>query len=260
MGVIRSKHAGADLWLEPLKPNPGGRVRLFCFPYAGGGAAIYQSWARRLPPSVEVWAGMLPGRGSRLLETPPTRISETVAHLARAIKPYLDKPFAVFGHSMGAFIGFDLARRIRGETGVEPVCLFVSGCRAPQLPDPEPPPYDLPDRELIAFLRRLNGTPEEMFAHPELMELLMPMLRADLEAVATYEYVGGQPLGCPIRAYGGVRDPRVSAERLAGWREHTTADFAQRMFEGDHFFIHQAEALVAGAVGRELSHLADATA
>jgi medium-chain acyl-[acyl-carrier-protein] hydrolase len=108
---------------------------------------------------------------------------------------------------------------------------------------------------LIDFLRELNGMPEEMFAHTELMGLLMPLLRADFEAVATYAYADGRPLDLPISAYGGLRDPRVSRERLAAWREHTTADFILRMFDGDHFFIHQAEPAVIYMLGRELYQL-----
>jgi medium-chain acyl-[acyl-carrier-protein] hydrolase len=238
-----------------LSPNPRSRARLFCFPYAGGSAVIFRDWARALPPDVEVCAAMLPGRGSRMLEPSQTRLSAVVAHLTDAITPYLDKPFAFFGHSMGALTAFDLARGLRREVGVEPKHLFVSGCRAPHLPDPDPPPYNLPDPEFIEFLRNLNGTPEEVLEKQELMDLMMPLLRADFEAVSTYAYAAGQPLSCPLTAYGGLRDCTVSQEELAAWSEHTTAGFALRMFDGDHFFIHQAATQLLSTLGRELIRL-----
>lgn len=249
------KPAGTTQWIKALTPNPRSRARLFCFPYAGGSAVIFRDWARALPSDVEVCAAMLPGRGSRMLEPSQTRLSEVVAHLTDAIAPYLDKPFAFFGHSMGALTAFDLARRLRREVGVEPKHLFVSGCRAPHLPDPDPPAYNLPDPEFIEFLRKLNGTPEEVLEKQELMALMMPILRADFEAVSTYAYAEGQPLGCPLTAYGGLRDSTVSQEELAAWGEHTTAGFALRMFDGDHFFIHQAAPQLLGALGRELARL-----
>ena len=250
-----SKYADATQWFRALTPRPRSSVRLFCFPYAGGSAAIFHDWARGLPPDVEVCAAMLPGRGSRMLDAPLTRIPLMVEHLSDAITPYLDKPFAFVGHSMGALIGFELARCLRRKAGVQPAQLFVSGCRAPHLPDPAPPPYNLPDPELIEFLRELNGMPEEILEHAELMALLLPILRADLEAVATYAYADGRPLGCPISAYGGLRDPRAKRENLAAWREQTTAGFILRMFDGDHFFIHQAAPRFISTLGRELSRL-----
>jgi len=249
------KPAGTTQWIKALTPNPRSRARLFCFPYAGGGAVIFRDWARALPPDIEVCAATLPGRGSRMLEPPLTRLSAVVAHLTDAITSYLDKPFAFFGHSMGALTAFELARRLSREVGVEPKCLLVSGCRAPHLPDPDPPPYALPEPELIGYLRRLNGTPEEVLEKRELMELMMPILRADFEAVSTYAYVEGTPLGCPASAYGGLRDPMVRREHLAAWREHTAAGFALRMFDGDHFFIHQTAPQLIGAISSELSRL-----
>jgi medium-chain acyl-[acyl-carrier-protein] hydrolase len=249
------KPAGTTQWIKALTPNPRSRVRLFCFPYAGGNAAIFHDWTRALPPDVEVCAALLPGRGSRILEPPLTRLSAVVAHLADAITSYLDKPFTFFGHSMGALTAFDLARRLRREVGVEPSHLFVSGCRAPHLTDPDPPVYDLPDPEFIEYLRRLNGTPEEVLEKQELMTLIMPILRADFEAGSTYAYVEEPPLGYPVTAYGGLRDSMVWREHLAAWREHTTAGFALRMFDGDHFFIHQTGPQLISMIGRELSRL-----
>lgn len=255
MDVLMSKHAGATQWFRALTPKPQSRSRLFCFPYAGGGAAIFQDWAQALPPDMEVCAAMLLGRSSRMREPPLTRRSTVVEHLVQAFTFYFDKPFAIFGHSVGALIGFDLARRLRREAGVEPNHMFVSGCHAPHLPDADPPPYNLPDDEFIEYLRRLNGTPRAMLEHQELMALMMPLLRADLEAVSTYTYVDSPPVSCPGSAYGGLRDSAVSREQLAAWREQTTANFILRMFNGNHFFIHQAVPLLTNTLSYELSQL-----
>lgn len=249
------KPSGTSQWIKALPPNPRSRARLFCFPYAGGGAPVFRDWARALPPDIEVCAVALPGRGGRMREPPLTRISEVVAHLTDAITPYMDKPSAFFGHSMGALTAFELARALRREVGVGPNRLLVSGCRAPHLPDPDPPQYDLPEPEFIEYLRGLHGTPKEVLEQRELMELMMPLLRADFEAVSTYAYEEGPPLGCPVSAYGGLQDPMVSREQIAEWGEHTTAGFALRMFDGNHFFIHQSAPLLLGTVGRELTHL-----
>ncbi|MFL6253976.1 MAG: thioesterase II family protein [Pyrinomonadaceae bacterium] len=250
-----SQQTDAAQWFKSPAPNSRSRVRLFCFPYAGGSAAIFHHWSRSLPHDIEVCPVMLPGRGSRMREPPLTRLSTLVEQLARAIEPYLDKPFAFFGHSMGAFIGFELARSLRRQAGVEPAHLFVSGCRAPQLPDSQPLAYDLPDHEFIEYLRELNGTPEEMLGHPELMALMMPLLRADFEAVSTYVYADDAALSCPISAYGGLRDATTTREDLAPWSELTTGRFVLRMFDGDHFFIQHAAPLLLATLSRELAQL-----
>lgn len=228
-------------------------MRLFCFPYAGGNATIFRDWPRHLAPDIEVYPALLPSRGARISELPLTRLSKIVEHLAAAIRPYLDMPFAFFGHSMGALIGFELARLLMSEAGVGPSHLFVAGCRAPHIPDPDPPLHVCSDAEFIEHLRELNGTPEEVLTHPELMALMLPLLRADFEVVETYRYTDGPALGCPVSAYGGLRDSGVTHEHLEGWRERTTAGFVLRMFDGDHFFIHQSAPQLLRTLNRELS-------
>lgn len=247
--------AGTTQWFRALNRPSRTRVRLFCFPYAGGSAAIFRDWPGHLAPDIEVCAALLPGRGPRMSELPQTRIAATAESLAAGIRPHLDQPFAFFGHSMGALIAFELARLLRSGEGVGPSSLFVAGCRAPHIPDPDPPMHASPDPEFIAHLRELKGTPEEVLSHPELMALVLPLLRADFEAVETYRYADAPPLGCPVSAYGGLRDPAVTRERLEGWRAQTTANFVMRMFDGDHFFIHQAAPQLLRVLGRELGQL-----
>jgi medium-chain acyl-[acyl-carrier-protein] hydrolase len=248
----------ATAWLQRQSPSPDAALRLFCFPYAGGAANIYRSWSRKLQPSVEVCPVQPPGRGSRLQEPPFTKVSDLVEAAATALRPYFDKPFALFGHSMGAIIAFELARYLRREQGPTPARLFISGRPAPQLNKSERPIYNLPQSELKEELRRLNGTPPEVLEHPELMELMLPLLRADFSVCDTYVYTDEPPLDCGIVAFGGLRDRGVPREKLEAWREQTDGPFAIRMFPGDHFFIHADETLLLRSLARDLQELIDA--
>lgn len=239
-------------WVMRPRPNPGARMRLFCFPYAGGTAQIYHGWPSGLPDFVEVCSVQLPGRGSRMAEPALTNIRHLVEAAAPALMPYFDRPFAFFGHSLGALIIFELARRLRATRGMSPTRLFVSGRGAPQIPREQDLSYNLPRAEFVEMLRRLNGTPEEVLNHPELLEIMLPLLRADFEANETYTYVQGQPLDCPITAFGGLQDSEVSREALEGWREQTSSHFILSMLPGDHFFIHSAQPLLLQMLSREL--------
>ncbi|PYS90392.1 MAG: putative thioesterase [Acidobacteria bacterium] len=247
--------SSATPWLVINRPNPQARLRLFCFPYAGGGAATYHAWPGELPTEVEVCAVQLPGRASRSRESPYDRLKQLVEALAPAVLPYLDRPYAFFGHSMGALIAFELTRRLRREADTSPAHLFVSGRRAPQLPRTNPPIHDLPEAEFVQALRRLNGTPDEVLAHPELMELMLPLLRADFAAVGTYEYTPEPALACPITAYGGLQDHEVSRAQLEAWRTQTTGGFTLRMLPGDHFYLQTGRALLLRSLFRELHEL-----
>lgn len=239
-------------WLVPLKPNPRASTRLFCFPYAGGGAHIYRAWPDSLPATIEVCPVQLPGHGARLMEAPFTQMLPLVQATAEALLPYLDKPFAFFGHSMGALVGFELARQLCRQYNLQPAHLFVSGCFAPDIPDPNPI-HNLPEAELLAELRRLNGMPQEALENTELMRLMLPTLRADCIVTETYTYTDRPPLNCPISAFGGLQDHMVSRDDLEAWRLQTTASFSLRMFPGDHFFLHTAQPLLLRILSRELS-------
>jgi len=229
-----------ETWVLYPRPNPLARLRLFCFPYAGGGASAFTSWPADLPPDVEVCPVQLPGRENRWREPPFTRLSALARALAETIGPELTKPFAFFGHSMGALIGFELARELQECRKPGPFHLFVSGHRAPQLPDLALPIHTLPENELIRELDRLSGTPEVVLQHDELMQLVLPVLRADLEMCETYVYSSQAPLECSISAFGGLQDPKVSREELAAWQEQTCSSFALHVFSGDHFFLHSS--------------------
>lgn len=232
--------------------NQQAQIRLFCFPYAGGSSLAYRKWPGQLPPSVEVRPVQLPGRGERLREPPFTHWKSLVQSLVPEISPHLDRPFVLFGHSMGATIAFELARVLRDTRGLEPLHLFASGRRAPHEPITERPLHNLPDSELKDELRRLNGTPQEVLDDPELMNLMLPLLRADFSVSENYAYEPGPPLRCPITAFGGLRDTHVTREMLEGWREHTTGHFTLRMLPGDHFFINAEQHSLLRVLTQEL--------
>ena len=238
--MIRSTSSAAfDPWISYHKPGPKTRLRLFCFPYAGAGALIFRTWSDSLPADVEVCPVQLPGRGSRMTERPFTQLSPLVEALAQALAPLLDRPFAFFGHSLGALVSFELARRIRRQHGVHPARLFVSAARAPQIPHRGPSIHTLPDKEFLMELRRLSGTPSELLDHEELMEIMLPILRADFALYETYLYSIEPPLNCPISAFGGLQDSKVSDSDLEAWRAQTSVSFSLQMFPGDHFFLKQ---------------------
>lgn len=241
-----------DRWLACRTQKPHARLRLFCFPYAGGNASIFRTWSDGMPADVEVCPVQLPGRGSRLMEPPFTQLSTLIHALAQAVSPLLDKPFALFGHSLGALVSFELARHLRRQYGLHPVRLFVSAGRAPQIPHRDPPMHSLPEEEFVAKLRRLNGTPSEVFAHPELMEIVLPLLRADFALYETYVYSSEPPLNCPISTFGGLQDRNVSHSDLEAWRDQTTGCFSSRMFPGDHFFLNTTQPLLLEALSQEL--------
>lgn len=248
--------ARANGWLALSQPNPEARLRLFCFPYAGGNDAFFRTWQKSLPSFVEVCRVLLPGRGARLQQPPYRQLALMVEAIGEALTGYMDKPFALFGHSMGAMISFELARYLRRHNRPQPVELFVSGRSAPQMPQIEPPTYDLPDEEFREELRRLKGTPEEVLSHPELMQLMTPILRADFSVCQTYVYTPEPPLDCPITAFGGADDSETQAGRLEAWREQTTAGFSMQVFPGGHFFIHEAQPLILRLMANRLSQLA----
>jgi len=238
--MSRSKTAAAfDSWISFRKPRPEARLRLFCFPYAGAGALIFRTWSDGLPADVEVCPVQLPGRGTRLMERPFIRLAPLVEALAQALVQLLDRPFAFFGHSLGALVSFELARRVRKQYGMDPVRLFVSAGRAPQIPHRGPAIHTLPEEQFVAELRRLNGTPRELLSHVELMEIMLPLLRADFALYETYVYSSEAPLNCPISAFGGLLDHSVNDSDLEAWRAQTSMFFSLRMFPGDHFFLNQ---------------------
>lgn len=239
-------------WTVVPRPSADPRVRLVCFPYAGGTAAVYRTWPDVMPPDVEVHAVQLPGREWRLKEEPFRRIGPLVDALLEVVGPLADRPLALFGHSLGALVSYELARGLRRSGLGEPVHLFVSAHRAPQLPAIEPSMHDQSDEVFMDSLRSLRGTPEELLANEELMQLVLPVLRADFEIADRYDHQAEPPLSCPISAFGGVGDLVTPRERLEPWGELTDGPFKLRMLPGGHFFVNDQRDLVLRAVFQDL--------
>jgi surfactin synthase thioesterase subunit len=208
------------------------------FPHAGGSPAAFTKWTAN---KIETRIAHYPGRGSRFNEPSIKRIGTLIENLLPVIQPLLDKPFALFGHSMGGLIAFELARGLRKRNLPQPKVLFVSACAAPHIPDPNPPIHALPDDEFLEALKKFNGVPSEILNQPEALKIFLRILRADLEAVETYRFDSGEPpLDIPIVAFGGLDDPRVSREGLEGWAKQTASGFESQFFPGDHFFINNS--------------------
>ncbi|MEH2412906.1 thioesterase II family protein [Nostoc sp.] len=188
--------------------------------------------------NVEVCAVEYPGRGRQIQSAPLTRLEPLVEAIAPVIIPYLDKPFAFFGHSMGGLVSFELTRLLHSQYSLAPFYLFISARRAPQIPLTKAPLHVLSDPDLQGEVHSLNGTPKAVLESPELMQMFLPILRADFAVLETYIYTQKQPLKCPITVFGGLQDQEVSHEDLQAWREQTIATFSLKMFDGDHFFIH----------------------
>lgn len=245
--------SSANSWIQYWQRKPQAKIRLFCFPYAGGGASLYRNWSKDLPSQVEVCPVQLPGRENRLLEKPFSDMPSLIATLSSVLLPYLDMPYAFFGHSMGALISFELGCYLRRYEQIsKPACLFVSGHRAPQIPDPDPPTHALPVPEFIEELRRLDGTPEEVLQNDELLRLVLPLLRADFSLCETYLYNPEEPLQCPITAFGGLQDKSVPRESIISWREQTNGQFKARFFAGGHFFLEKEQDAVLKALIQDL--------
>jgi len=244
-----------DSWFHNISKNRRVALRLFCFPYAGGAASIYQSWAEHLPSTIQIVPVELPGRGRRLKAPLVTSIPALIDELLSAIPPFLDAPFAFFGHSMGAVIAYELARGLQRRSRSKLQHLFVSGRRAPQIPDTDPIRHDLPRKELIKELHQINGTPEEALENRELMDIMIPILRADFQMIQTYKYLDDAPLACPITAYGGLEDDESPVELLYPWADQTCSNFNLRMLPGNHFFIRSSQSALLELLAAELHNI-----
>lgn len=232
-----------DEWLVCRQPKPLAVKRLFCLPFAGGGASAFNAWWRAMPASVELRVGQLPGREARFKQTAITDFRAMVGHLADAFEKYLDRPYAVFGYSMGALLGFEVVRELRHRGAPAPTQLMVAAKSAPQQPSRTPPLSHLPRQQFIDGVRRYFEPPHDGWTIAELVEIVLPILRADLTMCDMYRYRSEAPLDCPIIALSGDRDHSVPVDDVAAWREQTTGYFEMNTFQGGHFFIndHLAE-------------------
>jgi surfactin synthase thioesterase subunit len=213
-------------------------VRLYCLPHAGGSASTYRVWAGRLG-RVGVCPVQLPGRETRLRETPHTRMETVVGELADVVLADAAGPYAVYGHSLGALVGFELLRELARRGAPPPVHLVVSGSPAPHAdsPDDDPSTVGMTDDQAVALLRRLGGTPEWALTDPTVLRMVLPPFRADFTIKETYAYRPGPPLNVPITALAGTSDPRATPTEMKAWRDQTLGRFRLHTLEGGHFAV-----------------------
>jgi medium-chain acyl-[acyl-carrier-protein] hydrolase len=245
----------ASRWIVRFEERPRAQLRLFCLPYAGAGASVYHGWAAELPASIEVCAVQLPGREGRYGEPLFTDVAALVPALCEGIAPWLDRPFALFGHSLGAAVAYETAVALAADRALAPAMLFASGHRAPGLPRTRRAIHDMPEREFLDELRRLNGVPAEVFSNPELLDLVLPQLRADFQMADTYTPLRQAQLACPIVALGSTGDDRVSRATLEPWRERTTGRFELMMLPGDHFYLKTHRSTLLEILSAQLASL-----
>jgi medium-chain acyl-[acyl-carrier-protein] hydrolase len=239
-------------WFGRAEPATDAAHRLFCLPYAGGSAAVYRHWHALAPRALQICPLELPGRGARIAEPAPSRLRPLADAIAGALAPYLDLPYALFGHSMGGLLAFEVTRTLRRRGLPLPAHLFVSAAAAPGLPRSRPAVHRGTDADVVDELRRLGGTPRELLDDEELMGLMLPTIRADFSVLETYEYRPEPPLPVPLTVFGGTDDPLVPLPRLEGWRRQTTAEARLRVLSGGHFFLHPAAAEVVEDVAAAL--------
>lgn len=248
-----------DRWIYRHR-SANAQMRLFCFPYAGGGSTVYSRWCREFPDEIEVCAVELPGRRTRLREPALRRADVLVRAVADGLAPYLDLPFAFFGHSMGAIVAFELERHLRrlGQPG--PRALFLSGAPAPHVHVRQRPIWTLPDDQLLAEVRAFGGIPDVVLDEPQMMELFLPILRADFEVFETYRPGQDAPADCPVFLYGGDNDDRARPADVLAWRDHVSDVTSVELFPGGHFFLTEQHGPLTASVSHALGRLLDSPA
>ncbi|GAA0273201.1 alpha/beta fold hydrolase [Streptomyces polychromogenes] len=243
-----------DLWLRNFHPTPGAPVRLACFPHAGGSASFYFPMAHALSPDADVLAVQYPGRQDRRSEPVVTDITVLADHVADRLAAGADgRPLALFGHSMGSLVAFEVADRLQA-AGTPVSALIVSGRRAPHLHRPD----DIRNRSddgVVAELRELSGTDAGLLGDEEIIRMILPAVRGDYQAVETYLRATPARLTCPVLALVGDSDPRVAIDDVRGWADHTTAGFDLRILPGGHFYLVPERAAVEEAVRERLGTL-----
>ncbi|HVY14527.1 MAG TPA: alpha/beta fold hydrolase [Rhodopila sp.] len=229
-------------------------VKLFCIPHAGGGASAYRGWADALAPHVAVQILQLRGRESRFREPPQTELEDVLADLLDVVAPEARHPFALFGHSMGGLLAFELAHRLRRLTGRTPVHLFVSACRAPNRAQIAEPISTLPQPDFVAeVMRRYGGIPAAILADKGFMAAILPAMRADFGILERYQVAERSPLDCPVSVFGGLHDKATPRPALEDWRQHTTGGCSLQMLEGEHFYLQQQRPVLAAKIVSSVS-------
>ncbi len=246
----------ASRWLLRFHAAQQPGLRLFCFPYAGGSASVFRGWGAAIDPRVDVVALQLPGRGMRLDEAPAVdfallveRVMDAIVEDAGALR------FAFFGHSMGALLMFEVARRLQARGARLPECLFASGRQAPHLAPQRRRDAAMSDADFVDELRRLEGTPREILDNPELLAILMPAIRGDFALLEHWRFAASPPLDMPLFALAGRGDAHVAVDSVAAWSQWTRGHFELLTYAGGHFFVHEHERKVVRDVSERLDNL-----
>lgn len=227
-------------WFTQFTKKSNCRLRLFCFPFAGGSSSVYRDWADQLPDHIDLRVADLPGRGVRFSEPLIHDMEELVEQLADDFSSYQDTPFVFFGHSIGSLVSFNLARALRKRGMPMPEAMLVSGKKPPHFPAAQKL-HKLSDGPLTEALQNYNGTPEVVIGNPELMSIFLPIMRADFSLDENFQYVPEPGFDFPIYAFGGTDDSAVPPDALVEWQNHTVSHFDAKLFPGGHFYLHDDE-------------------
>jgi medium-chain acyl-[acyl-carrier-protein] hydrolase len=225
---------------------------VFCFHFAGGSASQFRPWDGMISNEIEILGVQLPGREARYHEPPMRDLAALIKVLGPALTSYIDRPFALFGHSLGALIAFEFARWLRRNSHPAPSGLFVASQPAPQLPRTYAPTHDLPEAELLDVLRMYGGTTESVLTNSQVMQIFLPTIRADLEMNRMYEYAPDAPLACTIDAFCGEADPICSEHAILAWKEQALSRFRCHFFPGGHFFFQKQPNLILSSLTEHL--------
>lgn len=241
-------------YIACYNPISDPQMRLFCLHHAGGGASSYREWQPYFEPlGVEIVPIQLPGRENRISEPFPVNVDELIMAMIEELQPYLDRPLAIWGHSMGAVLGYELALRLRLAEIAPVKCLLASAKEAPHIKVSLSKTIGLSDPEFIESVRQYDGLPSAVLNEPEMLELVLPALRADFELCEQYQFHPSQPLDCPIYCYGGIQDKTVSHAGMMAWESLTSQSFTFRRFPGDHFYTKSQPGLLFKAIMQDLS-------
>ncbi|MEM8637300.1 MAG: thioesterase domain-containing protein [Cyanobacteria bacterium P01_G01_bin.54] len=242
-----------DDWLIEIKPNPTATCRLFCLPYNGGSITAFDTWPEALPETVAVYGIQLPGGVDRRHEAPLPTIDAVVQALVPPLLPYLDRPFALYGHSLGALVAFELACAMRQTGDRQPLHLFVGAWGTPHLPNPYPHLQHHTDAEIIAQILPLVDVPPTILSHAKTMQVLLPLLKTGAQLHEDYQYAPRDPLDCPISALRGEADQVITTAAIQAWQQHTCKGFQAQVFPGNHLFLHQAQSLLLDYLTQQLT-------
>ncbi|MEX2963534.1 thioesterase II family protein [Microbulbifer sp. TYP-18] len=241
-------------WLVNYTNRPTAEVRLICFHYAGGSASAYRNWPKFLSANVDLLGVQLPGREGRYQEDFITNFDELIGKVVVALEPVIDKPYVVFGHSMGSLMSFECLRQIGSKGLPLPLFYIPAGRRSPQFPEDEPPIAHLPEGDfLTALLKEYEDNLGDVLRNKDLREVFIPQLRADFKLCENYCYREKEKLNCPIYAFGGEQEQKLGEKEIQGWAAHTNCEFFAKRFPGDHFFIHKSESMVVREINRYLA-------